>query len=391
MQQSVTIGKASQTITFAGPGNQTLGVPPTNQITLSATATSGLAVSFAATPVGICTVSGATLTMVSAGSCTITASQAGDVELQCGNPCECDDHDRLCGSARRVDAALRKMTTPRLYHTATRFESGPLAGQVLIAGGYNQSGTRLKSSELYNPLTRTFVATGNMLTSFRGYTATLLTNGKVIVFGGGNTAVQIFDPTPKTWSSVGTLSTSRSYHTATRLPDGRVLVVGGADNSGNTLSSTIVYTPPTGSGNGTLANGPILDTARELHTATLLPNGKVLVTGGRKKSGSSYVTLASYQICDASSCTASTSNGIAQRFAHDAVALGPDGSKVLVAGGANGSNDLATAGLYDATAGTWSNAGLGSLAHARSDLTLSPLPNGHALGRRRQQQREFGE
>jgi hypothetical protein len=271
------------------------------------------------------------------------------------------------------------MTTPRLYHTATRFESGPLAGQVLIAGGYNQSGTTLKSSELYNPVSRTFVATGTMLTTSAGHTATLLTNGKVIVFGGGNTAVQIFDPAPKTWSSVGTLATSRSSHTATRLPDGRVLVVGGADNSGNTLSSTIVYTPPTGSGNGTFANGPVLDTARELHTATLLPNGKVLVVGGRKKSGSNYVTLASYQICDASSCTASTSNSIAQRFAHDAVALGPDGSKVLVAGGANGSTDLATAGLYDAIAGTWSNAGLGSLTPARSELTLTQLPNGRAL------------
>ena len=312
---SVSIGRASQTIAFAGPGNQTLGVPPTNQITLAATATSGLAVTFSvvATPVGSCTVSGATLTMVAVGSCQITASQAGDSNF---NPAPSVVRTITISSADLPDVwtlLSAKMTTPRLYHTATRFVAGPLAGQVLIVGGYNQSGTTLKSSELYNPASRTFAATGSMLTSSASHTATLLTNGKVIVFGGGNTAVQIFDPTPKTWSSVGTLSTSRSFHTATRLPDGRVLVIGGADNSGNTLSSTIVYTPSTGSGNGTLANGPVLDTARELHTATLLPNGNVLVVGGRKKSGSSYATLASYQICGsaapmgAMTCTASAS------------------------------------------------------------------------------------
>ena len=67
------IPKASQTITFADPGDQTFGTSPT----LSATATSGLTVSFTSATTGVCTVSGTTLTFATAGTCTINADQAG--------------------------------------------------------------------------------------------------------------------------------------------------------------------------------------------------------------------------------------------------------------------------------------------------------------------------
>jgi hypothetical protein len=367
--QSVTIGKASQTITFAGPGDRTFTTVP---IPLTATADSGLTVAFAAT--GNCTVSGSTLTLTAAGSCTITASQAGDTNFAAATPVVRTIAIAASDLANVWTLLTAKMTKPRLYHTATRFESGPLAGQVLIAGGLDRSDKAQASSELYNPVTRTFVAAGNLPSKSSGHTATLLLNGKVIVFGGGNSSVQAFNPSTKTWSSAGSLSSNRSWHTATLLPDGRVLVIGGADNSGSTLNSTILYNPTT----GTYANGPVLDTPREHHTATSLPNGKVLVVGGRRKSGGSYVTHATYTICDATACTASA-GGIAARHSHAAVGLGLDGSKILVAGGANGSTDLATAEVYDAIAGTWSTAGAGNLSLARRDLTLSELPNGRAL------------
>ena len=199
-----------------------------------------------------------------------------------------------------------------------------------------------------------------------GHTATLLASGKVVVFGGGNSSVQLFDPATRNWSSAGSLSSNRSWHTATLLPDGRVLVIGGADNAGKTLNTTIVYNPA----NGTYASGPTLDVQRERHTATSLPNGKVLVVGGRRKNGNSYVTHATFTVCDATACTASA-GGIAARHSHAAAALGLDGSKVLVAGGANVNTDLATAEVYDSVAGRWSSSGLGSLSPARRDLTLS--------------------
>jgi hypothetical protein len=72
---TLTITTATQAITFASLANKTLGmsVDP-----LSATASSGLTVSFSSSTLSQCTVSGTTLTLVAAGTCTITASQAGN-------------------------------------------------------------------------------------------------------------------------------------------------------------------------------------------------------------------------------------------------------------------------------------------------------------------------
>jgi hypothetical protein len=71
---TITIGTASQTITFANPGAQSVATP----LTLSATASSGLAVSFASTTPSVCTVSGTAATMVAIGTCTIQATQPGN-------------------------------------------------------------------------------------------------------------------------------------------------------------------------------------------------------------------------------------------------------------------------------------------------------------------------
>jgi hypothetical protein len=70
----VTVTQATQTITFANPGTQTVGTP----LTLSAAASSGLAVSFTSTTTSICTVSGTTATFIASGTCTIDASQSGN-------------------------------------------------------------------------------------------------------------------------------------------------------------------------------------------------------------------------------------------------------------------------------------------------------------------------
>ncbi len=81
--QSFTVTPRSQTITFAAPANKTIGTMP---FTVTATASSGLAVSFASTTLPVCTVSGATVTLVSAGTCTIQASQAGNTNYAAATP-----------------------------------------------------------------------------------------------------------------------------------------------------------------------------------------------------------------------------------------------------------------------------------------------------------------
>jgi hypothetical protein len=84
------------------------------------------------------------------------------------------------------------------------------------------------------------------------------------------------DPASGTWTLTGSLNTARYLHTATLLPNGMVLVAGGIDSSLNHLNSAELYDPA--SGTWTVTGS--LNTARDLHTATLLPNGMVLVAGG---------------------------------------------------------------------------------------------------------------
>ena len=79
------------------------------------------------------------------------------------------------------------------------------------------------------------------------------------------------------FSPTGSMGTARELHTATLLPDGRVLVTGGDDGSGSTaLALAELYDPKTGQFSPTDS----MATARENHTATLLSDGRVLIAGG---------------------------------------------------------------------------------------------------------------
>jgi hypothetical protein len=79
-----------------------------------------------------------------------------------------------------------------------------------------------------------------------GHTATLLRHGKVLVAGGGLASTELYDPSSGTWTATGSMIEARCCHTATRLRDGMVLVVGGSPGLG-TLASAERYD----SGSGT--------------------------------------------------------------------------------------------------------------------------------------------
>src|SRR6266550_3634306 len=132
--------------------------------------------------------------------------------------------------------------------------------------------------------------------------------------------------TPFTFDNTGSLNTARDNHTATLLPNGKVLVAGGAGNISNFLNSAELYDPASGSWTATGS----LNTARYSHTATLLPNGKVLVAGGFN---GSFLTSAELYDPASGSWTATGSLNTGRDF-HTATLL-PNG-KVLVAGGFNG-------------------------------------------------------
>src|SRR5674476_240527 len=137
-----------------------------------------------------------------------------------------------------------------------------------------------------------------------------------------------------TWSAAGSLITARNAHTATLLPSGQVLVAGGFGSSG-VLVSAELYDPAT----NTWSAAGSLTTARFNHTAALLPSGQVLVAGGADTVGNS---LASAERYDPATNTWSAAGSLTTaRVSHTATLL-PSG-QVLVAGGVGNGATLASA------------------------------------------------
>ncbi len=172
---------------------------------------------------------------------------------------------------------------------------------VLITGG--RSGNKLSIRELYDPTTGNFTFTGSLLAARCDHSATLLQNGTVLIAGGyyvGSglptlAAAELYDPTTGTFSSTGSLGTARYGHSATLLTDGKVLVAGGVTSSDGytfvTIASAELYDPVA----GTFSATGSLNTARSA-PATLLENGQVLVAGG--SSISAGAPFASAEIYD---------------------------------------------------------------------------------------------
>jgi hypothetical protein len=259
------------------------------------------------------------------------------------------------------------LSVGRSGHTATLLPNG----KVLVAGGSSSS----PSAELYDPAFGTWTSTVGLITVRSLHTATLLPNGKVLVVGGGTTngslaSAELYDPVLGTWTATGSLETARYSHTATLLPNGKVLVAGGYDGS-SFLAAAELYDPASATWSPTSS----LATARRNHTATLLPNGKVLVAAG-SGSNSSNGTLASAELYDPASGTwALTHSLVTARDLHTATLL--FNGNVLVVGGHHESATYASAELYDPVLGTWT--ATGSLGTARYSHTATLLPNGNVL------------
>ena len=285
------------------------------------------------------------------------------------------------------------MTSAREGHTATLLSDG----RVLIAGGDTTGGAPVSSAELYTPSTHTFGGIGSPMSEARAFhSATLLPNGIVLLVGGvcgtscngGNSfngvsfTADIFDPTGQSFSASGsTLTVQRKNHTATLLNDGTVLILGGNTNS-SSLSPTSkadIYTP-----NGDSFNqvGNMND-SRSSHTATLLNNSMVLITGGASGNNPMSTTnaLPSAELYNPDPSIQSFTQLSAvmsdSRVSHTATLL-QDGS-VLIAGGQDDTlTALASAEIFDPIAKTFTGTAA-DMDVARTQLTATSLVDGTVL------------
>lgn len=278
------------------------------------------------------------------------------------------------------------LLTPRVQPMAATLPSG----KVLVAGGLDNKNHAIGSAELFDPKTGRWSRTGSMTLARVQSTMTLLRSGKVLVAGGdgpsGNTnAAELYDTATGRWKRTAPMGTARANHSATLLADGRVLVAGGVQASGGSrnLASAELYDSTTGKWSATGS----MSTARESHTAALLLNGQVLVSGGNidllnGAEGSS-------EIFDPTAGKWSTvGRMMTSRALHVSVTLA-DGS-VIVAGGEYGNfvgfNPLAMTDRYDPATGIWSPAGdmqvaQGATPHlaGRDFHSATPLADGRVL------------
>ena len=179
-------------------------------------------------------------------------------------------------------APAGSMAETRLAHTATTLADG----RVLVVGGMDESSRPLATAELWDPSTGTFSATGAMAEPRLSHVAVLLADGRVLVLGGLNyvggmhvlTGAENSDPTTGTFTAAGSMSTDRRDFTGTLLQDGRVLVAGGWNEGTGEIvhASTDLWDPVTAS----FTPAATMLEPRMYHTATLMPDGRVLMVGG---------------------------------------------------------------------------------------------------------------
>ncbi len=218
-------------------------------------------------------------------------------------------------------------------------------------------------------------------------------DGRVLVTMGCSTAAELYDPATGTFTPTGSLAEVRGGQTATLLPDGHVLIAGGYNcasaGKDGVWASAELYDPATGSFSPTGS----MSAPREFHTATLLPDGHVLITGGISGAppiASGSVVLASYRTADTSASvlksaelydpktgTFSRTGSMSAIRDHHTATLLQDGRVLVVGGGGEGYASQTSAELYDPANGSFSRTG--SLKTGRWLHTATLLPDGRVL------------
>jgi hypothetical protein len=256
-------------------------------------------------------------------------------------------------------------------------------GKVLVPGGFSSSFGTIRWCELYNPATGSFSRTGRMNVARELHTGTLLPNDLALITGGFSNnrilnSAELYDPRSGKFSYTGNMSQARFGHTATLLTTGpnagKVLITGGRTTNDVSLASTEIYDPATGA----FTAGPDMKVDRFRHTATLLHDGRILITGGYSSAQSHTVSSAEIYDPLTNSFTFLPHTTMTHpRMDHTATLL-KDG-RVLVVGGWNSveGRTVASADLFDPLTNTFTPTT--PMFLSRHEHTATLLPDGRVL------------
>ena len=226
-----------------------------------------------------------------------------------------------------------------------------------------------------------------MTYSHRFHTASLLSDGKVVIAGGISgpsifadaTIFEVYTPldgkfTTSTALAAPSLPEPRQGHTSTVLQDGKIIFVGNS-NGNSTVARLLTYTAPStftwADTTATPVTPPPLTYGRWNHAATLLASGKLLVTGGF---GSAPKSAELYN--PTTNTWSSAGNMAVARAQHTSTLL--RNGKVLIVGGYDGVNPLSSVEIYDPASG-WSTASQKSLNTPRANHNSILLSNDSVL------------
>jgi hypothetical protein len=283
-----------------------------------------------------------------------------------GLPMVIDNSAEIYDPSTRQWTGVAGMQIPRQAYEAILLDTG----KVLVVGGVDADDRTVLAAELYDPQTDSWDFTGNSTVAF-WHTMTKLRDGRVLIAGGvlddwlaePINSAELYDPASGTFAPTGAMFYERAEHVASLLDDGSVLVSGGfikgyPSDGGYCGFGSITYTERYDPRGGNWLPAGIQNVARMSHTATLLDDGTVLLTGGDQSTGScpniTWSTIANSEVSgpDSSSWT-HVMPTMFPRANHTATLL-PDGS-VLVAGGRQSPNygtgvqALKSAELYGAS------------------------------------------
>ncbi|GHC68309.1 DUF6603 domain-containing protein [Streptomyces flavofungini] len=281
------------------------------------------------------------------------------------------------------------LAVARRLHTTTRLADG----RVLAAGGRGADGAPLAAAEVFDPAAGAWTPSGPMGAARFGHSATPLPGGRVLAAGGSAArggqgfgalrSAELFDPATRAWTATVPMTDARTGHQAVLLRDGRVLVVGGALPTGGTGDAALAYCELYDPASGTWSPTGSLHTARTGHQGTLLPDGRVLVTGGEAAvaAGGTFSprALATAELYDPLTGTWTAAAPMPGGRARHRALLTRAGD-VLVIGGTTG--PASTAGFrsvlaYDPAAGTWTR--IAGLSRGRWSTAVAELADDRVL------------